>query len=130
MPYLVETTSDFALNNNIYWTFASAPDWNMNGTDYTSLASYRSASGQDLHSMYTDPMLNTPTYHTVGRPVSAFTLLPGSPAIGADQRLQRHRRMFNGNAGFFGATLCPAEPAKTLARGSKSAYPNDAEKRF
>ena len=33
--------------------------------------------------MYTDPMLNTPSYHSVGRPTSAFILLPGSPAIGA-----------------------------------------------
>jgi hypothetical protein len=83
VPYLTETTSDFALDNNIYWTLGSAPDWNINGTDYTNLASYQSGSGQDLHSLYTDPMLNTPTYHTAGRPVSAFTLLSGSPALGA-----------------------------------------------
>jgi hypothetical protein len=84
VPYLTETTSDFALDNNIYWTVGGAvPDWNFNGTDYTDLASYQSASGQDAHSMNTDPMLNTPTYHTIGRPTSAFTLLPGSPAIDA-----------------------------------------------
>jgi hypothetical protein len=83
VPYLIQTTSDFALDNNIYWTLSSAPDWNLNGTDYTSLASYQSATGQDLHSMFTDPMLNTPTYHSAGRPVSAFTLLSDSPALGA-----------------------------------------------
>jgi hypothetical protein len=83
VPYLVQTTSDFALDNNIYWTVGAAPDWNMDGTDYTDLASYQSASAQDAHSLYTDPMLNNPTYHIVGRPTSAFTLMPGSPALGA-----------------------------------------------
>ncbi|MGA3372092.1 MAG: right-handed parallel beta-helix repeat-containing protein [Terracidiphilus sp.] len=83
VPNLVETTSDFALDNNIYFTTGAAPDWNFNSTDYTSLAAYQFASGQDAHSLFTDPLMNTPTYHTVGRPVSAFTLLPGSPAIGA-----------------------------------------------
>ena len=83
VPYLIQTTSDFELDNNIYWTLSLAPDWNLNGTDYTTLASYQSATGEDAHSMYTDPMLNTPTYHSPGRPTSEFTLMPGSPAIGA-----------------------------------------------
>jgi hypothetical protein len=83
VPYLVQTTSDFALDNNIYFTVGAAPDWNIDGNDYTDLASYQSATGQDPDSLFTDPMLNTPTYHTVGRPTDAFTLLPGSPAIGA-----------------------------------------------
>jgi len=83
VPYLIQTTTDFALDNNIYWTLGSAPDWNINGIDYMDLASYQSASGQDAHSLYTDPMMNAPTYHDVGRPISAFTLLPGSPAFGA-----------------------------------------------
>jgi hypothetical protein len=83
VPYLVQTTSDFTLDNNIYWTVGAAPDWNFNGMDYTSFASYQSASGQEAHSVYTDPMLNTPSYHGVSRPTAAFTLLPGSPAIGA-----------------------------------------------
>jgi hypothetical protein len=82
VPYLIQTTSDFVLNNNIYWTVGAAPDWNINGADYTDFASYQSSSGQDADSLYTDPMLNTPSYHSPGRPTSAFTLLPGSPAIG------------------------------------------------
>jgi hypothetical protein len=83
VPWLINTTSDFTLDNNIYFTRGVAPDWNIDGTDYTDLASYQSAAGEDLHSMYTDPMLNNPTYHAVGRSSAAFTLLPGSPAIGA-----------------------------------------------
>ena len=83
VPYLTQTTSDFTLDNNIYFTTGATPDWSFNGTDYTSLASYQSASGQDAQSLFTDPMLNNPMYDDVGRPVSAFTLLPGSPAIGS-----------------------------------------------
>jgi hypothetical protein len=83
VPNLIETTTDFTLNNNIYWTVGAAPDWNINGVDYTDLASYQSATGQDAQSLFTDPLLNSPTYHAIGRPVSAFTLLSGSPAIGA-----------------------------------------------
>lgn len=44
----------------------SLPDWNMDGNDYTSLASYQSANGEGLHSLYTDPRMITPTYHTIG----------------------------------------------------------------
>jgi hypothetical protein len=83
VPYLTQTTTDFLLDNNIYWTTGAAPDWNINGTDYTDLASYQKASAQDAQSLYTDPMLNTPSYHTIGRPTAAFNLLPGSPASGA-----------------------------------------------
>jgi len=82
VPYLVQTTSDFVLDNNIYWTVGAAPDWNFNGVDYKDLASYQAATGQDAHSLFTDPMLNTPSYHSEARPTAAFTLLPGSPAIG------------------------------------------------
>jgi hypothetical protein len=83
---LVETTSDFKLDNNIYWTVGVAPDWNIDGINYNSLAAYQSATHQDLHSKYTDPMLDEPEYHEIGRPVSAFKLRPGSPALraGAD----------------------------------------------
>jgi hypothetical protein len=83
VPYLVLTTSDFALDNNIYFTTGAAPDWNLNGTDYTTLASYQAATGQDAQSLFTDPVMNTPTYHAVGRLSTAFTPLAGSPAIGA-----------------------------------------------
>ncbi len=83
VPNLIETTPDFKLDHNIYWTVGAAPDWNLNGADYTHLDSYQAATGQDAHSLYNDPMLNTPSYHSVGRPAAAFTLLPGSPAFGA-----------------------------------------------
>jgi hypothetical protein len=81
VPGLIQTTTDFALDNNIYWTVGAAPDWNINGTDYADLGSYLSASGEDANSLYADPMLNTPAYHSADRPVTAFTLMSGSPAF-------------------------------------------------
>lgn len=83
VPGLIETTPDFALDHNTYWTVGATPDWNYKGADYADLAAYQTASRQDAHSMFADPMMNTPAYHATGRPVAAFNLLTGSPAIGA-----------------------------------------------
>jgi hypothetical protein len=79
VPNLIETTSDFALDNNIYWTAGGAPDWNLNGADYKDLASYQAATGQDAHSLFTDPMLNT----------RRITVRPGRPRL---SRCCRDRR--------------------------------------
>ena len=123
VPYLIQTTSDFALDNNIYWTVGAAPDWNINGTDYTDLASYQSASGQDLHSMYTDPMLNTPTYHSPGRPTSAFTLMPGSPALGTGANVCNGISGCSMGRRISGAIRCLPAPATTLEPGSEGRIP-------
>jgi len=91
---MVQTTADFSLDYNIYWTTsASGPSWQIGSTTYTSLPLYQAASSQDAHSLFADPMLSTPTYHSPGRSSTAFTLLPGSPARGA------------------GANICAAIPA-------------------
>jgi hypothetical protein len=83
-PWMVETTSVFSLDHNIYWSTASAsPQWQVDGTTYTDFASYKSGTGQDAHSMVADPLLNNPTYHSVGMSKTAFTLQANSPAIGA-----------------------------------------------
>ncbi len=83
-PGMVTTSSIFTLSNNIYWmTGAGSPSWQFNGTTYTDLASYQSGTGQETGSLYTDPLLNNPTYHDTGKPTSAFTLQANSPAIGA-----------------------------------------------
>jgi hypothetical protein len=80
---MVQTTSTYTLNNNIYWTTgSSAPVWIYGGTTYNSFAAYQSGSGQDANSFYTDPLLNTPTYHSVGRSATAFTQMSGSAAHG------------------------------------------------
>src|SRR4029077_11366454 len=99
---------DFSLDNNIYWTTAaSGPSWQIGSTTYTSLPLYQAAANQDTHSLFTDPMLATPTYHAAGRSPSAFTLLPSSPARGG------------------GASICAAIPGiSNCPVGSKDFFGN------
>jgi len=83
VPGMIQVPSAFTLDNNIYWTTSSSPaTWQIGSTTYTGFAAYQAGSTQDPHSYNVDPMLNDPTYHAVGKPTSAFTLLQGSPAIG------------------------------------------------
>lgn len=84
VPGMIQANSTLTLDNNIYWAISSSPPtWQIGSNTYTSFSSYQSASHEDTHSLNADPVLNTPTYHSVGKPSSAFTLLQGSPAIGA-----------------------------------------------
>jgi hypothetical protein len=84
VPGMIETTSAFVLDNNIYWTTsASPPTWQVDAATYASFSTYQSEAKQDIHSHYADPMLRNPNYHAVGMPASAFELLPRSPAAGA-----------------------------------------------
>ena len=50
--------------------------WGWGNTNYSNLATYRSASGQDAHSLVANPLLTN-------RAAYDFTLQAGSPAIGA-----------------------------------------------
>ena len=84
VPSMINSRSSMSLDNNLYWTTSgSSPTWTYNGTTYTGFSSYQGGSGQDTHGRYTDPLLNNPTYHSVGKPTTAFTLQSSSPAKGA-----------------------------------------------
>ncbi len=84
VPGMIQTTSGLVLDNNIYWTTStSPPTWQVDAATYQSFGSYQAAANLDTHGRCTDPMLTIPTYHSVGKPGSAFKLLPGSPAAGA-----------------------------------------------
>jgi len=81
VPDLIHT-SNFTLDNNLYWTTASAsPTFHVNGVSYSNFSTYQTVTGQDVHSYYTDPKLVDSGYHTNGRPTTAFRLMPGSPAF-------------------------------------------------
>jgi hypothetical protein len=83
-PKLISSNTAMALNNNLYWyTGTGNPTWRYNSVDYTSIASYRTGSAQESASLYKNPRLNQPTSHPTGRPATAYTLLPDSPAINA-----------------------------------------------
>ncbi|MGH9732973.1 MAG: hypothetical protein ACRD8A_00095 [Candidatus Acidiferrales bacterium] len=84
VPQMIQTTSDFLLDHNIYWPTSAAPaTWQIGSKTYGDFSAYQAASQEDVHSFVKDPMLNDPTYHATGRSSSAFTLLSGSPAVGA-----------------------------------------------
>jgi hypothetical protein len=84
VPSMIQTTSAFVLDNNIYWTTsASPPTWQVGAATYASFSAYQAGANQDLHGYYADPKLNSPNYHVVGKPATAFQLLPGSPATGS-----------------------------------------------
>ena len=84
-PYLLDTnTNGFHLDNNDYYVATGAtPTFKRNGTTYTGLAAYQFASGQDWHTSTANPLLNNPTYTSVGMSLTADTLQAGSPAFGA-----------------------------------------------
>ena len=82
-PSFIATTPGFLLDHNLYWTTASSPHWQYDDKAYVNFDAYRAASHQDQASLYADPLLVDPQYHRPGRPVAAFTLLPGSPACNA-----------------------------------------------
>jgi parallel beta-helix repeat protein len=83
-PQLIQVDSSYTRDYNFYWsTSSSMPAWEVNGVIYHSLIAYQAGSGQEAHSFYEDPLLNDPTYHSPGRPTSAFTLQTGSPARAA-----------------------------------------------
>ncbi|MBX3690980.1 right-handed parallel beta-helix repeat-containing protein [Dokdonella sp.] len=54
--YTGDTPAPAILNHNLYWTDSgSTPAWTWLGTEYNTLASYRSASGQDGASLFDNP---------------------------------------------------------------------------
>jgi hypothetical protein len=86
--YIKGFTSTTHMDYNLYWyTGAGNPSFVWGGSTYTSFAAWKTGSGQDANSLYTNPLLNNPTYHSIGKPTTAFTLQSGSPAINAGVNL-------------------------------------------
>jgi hypothetical protein len=84
VQWLVESDPSLELDYNLYWYLGDQwPIWYYDRTLYRSFAEYQAGSGQDAHGLYADPLLNDPTYHDPGRPITSFTLQDGSPAIDA-----------------------------------------------
>jgi hypothetical protein len=130
------TSPSLVLDNNLYWVSNGAtPVWATGDDDsdpsnpvpanyYHNLdndpsdpESFNGNTGQDVHSLYADPLLNCPTTHSTATAASypifsgatpqkispAFTLQPGSPAIGAGAVISA-----NGGHDFFGNSVFPS----------------------
>jgi hypothetical protein len=127
------------LMNNLYYTISpQGPVWSWNGKDYSTLATFQNATGQDSNSLYANPLLNNPVYHQAAMDASAFLLNSGSPALGAGINISDNGgRDFFGNpvaatgppniGAFGGAGTAPVSPASTwttLGTSTSSATPS------
>jgi hypothetical protein len=82
VPDLIVTTSAFKLDNNIYWNSSgSGLELQFDRTTYTNFSTYQTGTKQDAHSYFMDPRLTGPRYQALGKAATAFSLLPGSPAM-------------------------------------------------
>jgi hypothetical protein len=118
VPNMVSTShSHVALDYNLYYSTTGNYSWTYNGSTYSNFSSYKSGSGQDANSICgQDPLLNSPTYHSAGRPTTQFTLQSGSPAINNGTTIAD-----NGGKDFWGNTLYYGNPdigAHELQSGS------------
>jgi len=95
---MVVTGNAVRFDSNLYWYAGlDDPEFNKDFSLYNSFASYRNATGQDTNSIYADPKLNAPSYHSTGKPTTQFTLLNNSPAINAGVNVGGGSRDFLGN---------------------------------
>lgn len=70
------------LDNNLYWyTGTGSPTFIWGTKSSSGFSAFQTASLQEAHGIYADPLLTSPTYHANGFPVAAFNLQNGSPAI-------------------------------------------------
>jgi hypothetical protein len=85
--WILFTNSKLGFDHNLYWYPGDKETvWlvgKIDGDAYRGFSQYQAKTGQDAHSVFADPQLNDVTYHANGRPKTAFTLQPGSPAIDA-----------------------------------------------
>jgi len=70
------SASGFVSDHNIFWNSTGQPPFKYIATAYSTLADYRTASGQDAHSKQADPMFTNGA-------AGDFMPVTGSPAIDA-----------------------------------------------
>jgi len=69
-----------AMDDNLYWSAAANPSWVWKDINYTSLATFRTASAQEAHGKYADPLFVNVAGHDLH-------VLGTSPAVGAGTNL-------------------------------------------
>jgi hypothetical protein len=78
---LKTTNTNLGFDYNDWWTTATSPSWIYSWNEYHDFGSYTKTTFQDPHGMFEDPGMNNPTYHSVGKPTTAYTLPSTSPAV-------------------------------------------------
>jgi hypothetical protein len=98
-PTVLDLDNFVALDRNLYWFAGSGlPVWRYGSVVTQNIDEFKRLSGQDWNGMFADPMLVSPTYSAVGRPVDAFKLYGNSRAIGSGISWDMGGRDFFGNA--------------------------------
>lgn len=70
-----------ALDYNLYYFSGNAPEFEYEGTTYTSLAAYQSATGQDAHALYADPAFDNAAAYDLHIGSSSPAFNAGDPAF-------------------------------------------------
>jgi hypothetical protein len=96
-------------NGNLYYS-ANGYSWNWQGTAYTTLANYRTASGQEASSLTANPLLTSPGSGGIiggyAPPApTAYDLLTGSPAVGAGLNLNSLYSINPGTQDYYGNAI-------------------------
>ena len=73
--------TNLGFDYNDWWTTNTYHQWVYSSNTYNDFGSYTKTTGQDPHGMFEDPGMNSPTYHSAGKPTTAYTLPNTSPAI-------------------------------------------------
>lgn len=119
VPTMVDLDASISLNHNQYWLAGTGtPVWKYGPVTAGSISALNTSTGQEPNGSFADPQMNSPTYSSVGRPSTQFTLTPGSPAIGTGYAWAGMAA-----ADFFGNTL-PA--SGTPDKGADYVSPNSA----
>jgi hypothetical protein len=74
------TAAPAAMDYNLYWSSAANPSWVWKNVNYTSIGSLRTASAQEAHGKYADPLF-------VNAAARDLHVLGTSPAVGAGTNL-------------------------------------------
>lgn len=106
IPYMYGVNGPMTFDNNIYYYTGGNVEFDVDGEHYYSIADVR-ATGNDVNSLETDPMLNNPTYHGIGMKSAIWPFTPSkySPAINTGVNLgDMGTRDYTGNIIPQGAT--------------------------
>ena len=109
IEFVAITLPGFSVNGNFYFS-AGATSWNFNGTSFTTLAAYKTGSGQEANSSVANPLLTSPgSGGTIGgyNPPNptAYDLQTGSPAIGVGLNLATAFSINPGTQDFYGNAI-------------------------
>lgn len=97
-PTMLDLDNFIGMDRNLYWLATPGTAiWRYGSVVASNMDEFRTRTGQDWNGLFADPMLQSPTYSSTGRPTNAFRLNIPSPAIGLGVAWDMGGRDFFGN---------------------------------